>query len=160
MPAVARRAKTGPTRERRQRPRVFLFTLRASRTARWNITAMTDKPADPRELARSVTGDAFDALLDVLTHPEATMANRVSVALALWERGWGKPTQPDESETDERPVSELSMPELLARTAATLERANAILGRDNSGDRGPATGAEQPADVREHDRDSGSADPS
>jgi hypothetical protein len=51
-------------------------------------------PDDPRELARTVTKDAFDALVDALTHPEATIANRIAVALALRGRGWGKPAQP------------------------------------------------------------------
>ena len=50
-------------------------------------------PDDPRALARTVTRDAFGALVDALTHPEATIANRIAVARALRKRGWGKPTQ-------------------------------------------------------------------
>ena len=41
---------------------------------------MTKPPADPVELARSVTRDVFEVLVDVMTHPEATHANRLSAA--------------------------------------------------------------------------------
>jgi NADPH-dependent ferric siderophore reductase len=58
-----------------QRSRVFFSPTRASPGKRWDII-MTKQPDDPRELARSVTKEVFEVLLDVLTHPEASPARR------------------------------------------------------------------------------------
>jgi len=45
---------------------------------------------DVQELARAHTPDAIAALVAALANPR----ERVSAAVALLDRGWGKPTQP------------------------------------------------------------------
>lgn len=45
---------------------------------------------DVQELARAHTPDAINALVAALANPR----ERVSAAVALLDRGWGKPTQP------------------------------------------------------------------
>ena len=49
---------------------------------------MTKPPADPVELARSVTRDVFEVLVDVMTHPEATHANRLSAGALDRQAGY------------------------------------------------------------------------
>jgi hypothetical protein len=129
----------------------FIITVCARAHGTLGHHSMTEPPADPVELARSVTKDVFEVLIDVLTHPEATHSNRLAAALALWERGWGKPTQPEDSrKADERPVSELTIDELFARAKAIIEN-------PERGVRGADAGEAGSPDVRERDRDPGSA---
>ncbi len=114
---------------------------------------MTKSPVDPVELARSVTRDVFEVLVDVMTHPEATHANRLSAALALWDRGWGKPAQPDKSgKGDERAVSDLTI-----GTSYSLEQKQSSKILTTEFDGQPEAGEPGSADVCEHDRDPGRA---
>jgi hypothetical protein len=114
---------------------------------------MTKAPVDPRSLARSFTEDAFEVLLAVISQDDAPWPVRVSAALAIIERGWGKPTQPPESEiSDERPPSELTTAQLVARVRSILERVERGAGGADAGEAGVG-------DVRERDRDPGSAGP-
>ena len=48
---------------------------------------------DVRELARRQTEAAIDALAETLASPNAPPAAKVSAAIALLDRGWGKVTQ-------------------------------------------------------------------
>ncbi|MDQ8730550.1 hypothetical protein [Bradyrhizobium sp. LHD-71] len=112
---------------------------------------MTETPDDLRSLARSLTRAALDTLEAVMQADDATPAVRVSAANAILERGWGKPTQPAEAAgNDQRALSELSTAELIARVAA-------ILAQPAEGDRGQGTGEAESVDLRQRDRDPGSA---
>ena len=56
-----------------------------------------------------------------MTGGDAPPATRLSAANALLERAFGKPTQPEEDGRDDlKPVSALSMEELMARVARIL----------------------------------------
>lgn len=56
---------------------------------------------DVQELARAHTPDAIRALVDALNSPR----ERVSAAVALLDRGWGKPTQRIAGEADGPPLA-------------------------------------------------------
>ena len=43
--------------------------------------------------ARDHTGKALETLVDTMDDPMATAAAKVSAAIALLDRGWGKPTE-------------------------------------------------------------------
>jgi len=45
-------------------------------------------------LARQYTGDAIKTLVEICKDPQAPPAPRVAAAMALLDRGWGKPMQP------------------------------------------------------------------
>jgi hypothetical protein len=47
-----------------------------------------------RMLARKRTEEAVETLAAICSDPEAPHAARVAAAVALLDRGWGKPTQP------------------------------------------------------------------
>jgi hypothetical protein len=49
--------------------------------------------AEVRELARSHTAAAIEALVSIVGNDDSPPAARVSAAQALLDRGWGKPTQ-------------------------------------------------------------------
>ncbi len=51
---------------------------------------MTHAFTDLRALARSHTEAAIDVLFGIMQSEEATPAARVSAALAILDRGWGK----------------------------------------------------------------------
>jgi HEAT repeat protein len=111
-------------------------------------------PRDLRSLARSHTRRAINGLLQVLEDEDAAPSARVAAANALLERGWGKPVSTNDGmRTDDRPFSELSTSDLVAQREA-------LLARIGQGARGPNAGETEPADLCEHDRDSGGADPS
>jgi hypothetical protein len=46
-----------------------------------------------RELARSCTEAAVETLLEIMTNPKAPAAARVAAAVAVLDRGWGRPPQ-------------------------------------------------------------------
>jgi hypothetical protein len=46
-----------------------------------------------RDLARSVTKEAVATLLDIMTDAKAPAAARVAAAVAVLDRGWGRPPQ-------------------------------------------------------------------
>lgn len=80
------------------------------------------KPTSRSRRARALRHQGcVRVLLDIMRHPNATHASRLSAALALRDPGWGKPTQPDKcGKADERPVSDLAVDELLARAKAIV----------------------------------------
>lgn len=55
--------------------------------------ARTRAPVEVRELARRETEAAIAALAETLASPKAPPAAKVSAAIALLDRGWGKVTQ-------------------------------------------------------------------
>ena len=56
---------------------------------------------DIQTLARQHTPDAIAALVAALANPR----ERVSAAVALLDRGWGKPTQPLAGDADAAPLA-------------------------------------------------------
>jgi hypothetical protein len=75
---------------------------------------MTKAPADLRSLARSHTATAVRTLAGIMKEPRASAAARVSAAIALLDRGWGKPSQAIEMDLHQKPVQELTDAELTA----------------------------------------------
>lgn len=51
-----------------------------------------------RSLARSFTKGAIDVLVHLMSSNEVNPAARVAAAIAILDRGWGKPVQPVDSE--------------------------------------------------------------
>ena len=72
--------------------------------------------------ARDFTGKALQTLVNTLDDPTATAAAKVSAAIAVLDRGWGKPTERHEH-VSLNAVAELSDDEL--RNAIALLRATA-----------------------------------
>ena len=70
--------------------------------------------------ARDHTGKALQTLVNTLDDPSATAAAKVSAAIAVLDRGWGKPTERHEH-ISLNAVAELSDDEL--RNAIALLRA-------------------------------------
>ena len=94
--------------------------------------------------ARDHTGKALQALVGTLDDPMATAAAKVSAAIALLDRGWGKPTERHEhvslnavAELSMDAVAELSDDEL--RNAIALLRATPSTASDLGG-RGESAG--------------------
>ena len=54
---------------------------------------MPKTPTDIRSLARSHTATAVRTLASIMKERRASAAARVSAAIALLDRGWGKPLQ-------------------------------------------------------------------
>ena len=54
---------------------------------------MAKTPTDIRSLARSHTETALRVLAGVMQEPESPHAARISAAIALLDRGWGRPAQ-------------------------------------------------------------------
>lgn len=50
-------------------------------------------PKEIKALARSHTGSALKVLTGVMTNIESPPAARVAAAIAVLDRGWGKPSQ-------------------------------------------------------------------
>ena len=48
---------------------------------------------DIREIARAHTGEAIETLVKVMNKPEASASAQVAAAVALLDRGWGRPSQ-------------------------------------------------------------------
>lgn len=67
---------------------------------------MPHAPADIKSLARQWTGTAISTLAHIASDPSEDAGPRVSAAIALLDRGWGKPQQTHavESQTDIRVV--------------------------------------------------------
>src|SRR5262245_5696000 len=64
-------------------------------------------PTDIASLARSHTLTAIRTLAQIMKQPEAPYAARVAAAVALLDRGWGKPKQSHEAEITHRYVIEI-----------------------------------------------------
>jgi len=73
---------------------------------------MAKTPTDIRSLARSHTETALRVLAGIMQEPEAPPAARVSAAVALLDRGWGKPQQSVDMTVRRSIAKELSDDEL------------------------------------------------
>jgi hypothetical protein len=49
--------------------------------------------ADVKAAARELTPDAMNTLKEAMTTPHAPWAAKITAAIAILDRGWGKPTQ-------------------------------------------------------------------
>jgi hypothetical protein len=78
---------------------------------------MAKTPTDIRSLARSHTAKAIRTLAGIMNEPRAPASARVSAAVALLDRGWGKPQQAVEMDWRERQVQKMSYEELMAIAA-------------------------------------------
>ena len=56
--------------------------------------ASAESPVTIRALARAHTKDAFDVLREVMKDGEVTASTRVTAAIAMLDRAWGKVTTP------------------------------------------------------------------
>ena len=54
---------------------------------------MAKAPVDLRSLARTHTKGAIKTLVGIMNQPKANPSARVTAAVALLDRGWGKPAQ-------------------------------------------------------------------
>lgn len=70
-------------------------------------------PADVKELARAMAKPAVDALAEIVKSKKAPAAARVSAAVALLDRGYGKPAQTINANV-RRSFSDISDAELAA----------------------------------------------
>jgi len=80
---------------------------------------MAKAPTDIRSLARSYTESALKTLAGIMQQPEAPPAARVSAAVALIDRGWGKPAQ----------TVDMTVRKAIAKDLADDELADIALGR-------------------------------
>ena len=64
---------------------------------------MAKAPANLRSLARSHTKSSLDTLTGIASSGESESA-RVAAAIAILDRGWGKPSQPVTGEDGECPI--------------------------------------------------------
>jgi hypothetical protein len=96
------------------------------------------KIVEVTEAARQRTVAAIETLEEIMLDPKATASARVSAAIALLERGWGKAPQTIDvrRSTDFR---EMSDDELLAVIAA-----GDVEGPASNGGTGPATAQDDP----------------
>lgn len=58
---------------------------------------MAKTPTEIRSLARAHTETAINVLVGIMTATDAPPAARVSAAVHVMDRGWGKPAQPIEN---------------------------------------------------------------
>src|ERR1700746_1847510 len=76
-----------------------------------------------RQLARAHTSTALETLLEVAKSGKSESA-RVAAAVALLDRGWGRPTQPLAGDPEEPPIGiELSAEERRRRAVEEIDRA-------------------------------------
>ena len=66
-------------------------------------------------LARGYTSRAVETLRGIMENIKAPPAARISAAIAILDRGFGRPHQTSESKDVQKPVSEMSDEELIAR---------------------------------------------
>ncbi len=97
---------------------------------------MSKTPTEIRSLARSHTESAIKVLASIMNQPKASHAARVSAAVALLDRGWGKPTVMVAGDPDSGPVltEDVSDPE------TRLELARRIAFILHTADRSSSTG--------------------
>lgn len=67
-----------------------------------------------RELAQAQTESAIAALVGVIEDKRSPAASRVSAAVALLDRGWGKPAQPIDGDGEGGPIDLVHRIELVA----------------------------------------------
>ncbi len=71
-------------------------------------------PPGLREAAKAKTVEALDVLAAVMRDDKAPPAARVSAAVAILDRGWGRPAQSVQVDDKRRSVDEMSTDELMA----------------------------------------------
>jgi hypothetical protein len=94
---------------------------------RSRIDLMAKPPCDIRSLAQAHTEEAIATLAAITKQEEASPAARVSAAIALLDRGWGKSTQPISPDAD--PLEDATTDEL----RALLDTIRALRARDDAG---------------------------
>jgi hypothetical protein len=88
---------------------------------------------DLRELARAKTHEAVETLVGVMRDPRAPPAARVSAAVALLDRGYGRPAQTVYQHNAPANIDELSDAELMAIARGDADAdADAPAGPDDS----------------------------
>jgi hypothetical protein len=80
---------------------------------------MAKTSADIRSLARSHTATAVRTLAGIMKERRAPAAARVSAAIAVLDRGWGKPQQAIEVDWHQKPPDQMTDEELIARIRET-----------------------------------------
>ncbi|MCH9050726.1 MAG: hypothetical protein IIA72_06550 [Proteobacteria bacterium] len=97
---------------------------------------MPKAPTEIRSLACAHTAAAIKVLAGVMNQPKAPMAARVSAAVALLDRGWGKPTQMVAGDPEGAPIPtetvDLGDRELARRIALILSRADPKMRRNET----------------------------
>ena len=66
-------------------------------------------------LARKYAPEAIETLRGIMENIKAPPAARITAAVAILDRGYGRPHQTSERVTVQKPVSEMSDEELIAR---------------------------------------------
>jgi hypothetical protein len=94
---------------------------------------MAKPPCDIRSLAQAHTEDAIKTLADITKQADASPAARVSAAIALLDRGWGKstPISPDADPLEDATTDELCA--LLDTIRSLRARDDASAGRGDAG---------------------------
>src|ERR1043166_2505569 len=100
---------------------------------------MAKPPCDIRPLAQDHTEDAIKTLAEITKQAAASPAARVSAAIALLDRGWGKSTQPISPDADS--LQDATTDEL----RALLDTVRSLRARDDAGAGRGAAGAAHPA---------------
>ena len=73
-------------------------------------------------LARSRSAACIDVLLDIASDTENGAATRVAAAIALLDRGWGKPGAMAADEVTERPTfGDLTLEQVIAARAKVVD---------------------------------------
>ena len=88
---------------------------------------MAKTSADIRSLARSHTATAVRVLAGIMKETRAPAAARVSAAIAVLDRGWGKPQQAIEMDWRQKTPDQMTDEELIAlihETKSLISRAN------------------------------------
>ena len=83
---------------------------------------MAKTPTDIRSLARSHTDSALRTLANVMSAEDAPHSAKVSAAVALLDRGWGKPAQTVDMTVRKQIAKELSDDELADIATRSSER--------------------------------------
>ena len=83
---------------------------------------MAKAAADIRSLARSHTATAVRTLAGIMRESRAPAAARISAAIALLDRGWGKPQQEVEMNLRQKSPREMTDEELMAIIARGQDR--------------------------------------
>jgi len=92
---------------------------------------MAKTSADIRSLARSHTATAVRTLAGIMKERRASHAARVSAAIALLDRGWGKPQQAIEIDWREKPPAQMTDEELITLIREHEEERTAIANGGN-----------------------------
>lgn len=73
-------------------------------------------------LARSRSAECIDVLLEIASDSGNSAATRVAAAIALLDRGWGKPGAMTADDTAERPMfGDISLEQVMAARAKVVD---------------------------------------